>query len=469
MTFRRILSMLLFTAASLSLNFAAAQQQAASGSLPKLQQDFVDLGLGMFIHYGMPTFMDQDWSDPDAALSLFQSPKLNADQWAKAAKSANMTYGCLTTKHHSGFPIWNTKTTSYNVMNTPLKRDVVKEYADAFRKNGLKVMLYYSILDTHHGIRPNQITPDKIKMIKDQITELLTNYGEITALVIDGWDAPWSRISYDDVPFEDIYYLIKSLQPNCLVMDLNAAKYPTEALFYTDIKSYEQGAGQFISQENNKLPALACLPLQENWFWKTSFPTTPVKNVTELVNKFIVPYNGAYCNFILNVAPNKNGLIDDNAVKALQEIGKIYKRADNPAKIPQYAAPIISSNIAKHIRSNSSWSDDMNIMDFANDDNFRSSWSSNPTVKNPWYELTFDKASACNMIVLTAGNSTAATYSLQYFANGKWSDIKADNEGEKKVNIFRFPRIWCEKIRVNITASDPSVAIAELGVFNERG
>ena len=469
MTFRRILSMLLFTAASLSLNFATAQQQAASGSLPKLQQDFVDLGLGMFIHYGMPTFMDQDWSDPDAALSLFQSPKLNADQWAKAAKSANMTYGCLTTKHHSGFPIWNTKTTSYNVMNTPLKRDVVKEYADAFRKNGLKVMLYYSILDTHHGIRPNKITPDKIKMIKDQITELLTNYGEITALVIDGWDAPWSRISYDDVPFEDIYYLIKSLQPNCLVMDLNAAKYPTEALFYTDIKSYEQGAGQFISKENNKLPALACLPLQENWFWKTSFPTTPVKNVTELVNKFIVPYNGAYCNFILNVAPNKNGLIDDNAVKALQEIGKIYKRADNPAKIPQYAAPIISSNIAKHIRSNSSWSDDMNIMDFANDDNFRSSWSSNPTVKNPWYELTFDKASACNMIVLTAGNSTAATYSLQYFANGKWSDIKADNEGEKKVNIFRFPRIWCEKIRVNITASDPSVAIAELGVFNERG
>jgi alpha-L-fucosidase len=116
-------------------------------------------------------------------------------------------------------------------MNTPLKRDVVKEYADAFRKNGLKVMLYYSILDTHHGIRPNQITPASVKMIKDQITELLTNYGEITALIIDGWDAPWSRISYDQVPFEDIYYLIKSLQPNCLVMDLNAAKYPTQALF----------------------------------------------------------------------------------------------------------------------------------------------------------------------------------------------------------------------------------------------
>jgi alpha-L-fucosidase len=468
MTIKRIVALLLVILGAASLHHAAAQQKTANKPLPELQQDFVNLGLGMFIHYGMPTFMDQDWSDPDASLSLFQSPKLDANQWAKAAKSANMTYGCLTTKHHSGFPIWNTKTTAYNVMNTPLKRDVVKEYADAFRKNGLKVMLYYSILDTHHGIRPNEITPADVKMIKDQITELLTNYGEITALIIDGWDAPWSRISYDDVPFEDVYNLIKSIQPNCLVMDLNAAKYPTEALFYTDIKSYEQGAGQFISKENNKLPALACLPLQENWFWKTSFPATPVKNVTELVNKFIIPYNGAYCNFILNVAPNKNGLIDDNAIVALKQMGELYKKNANPPKIPAYAAPIISSNIAKHVVSNSSWSDDMNLMDFANDDSFRSSWSSNPTVKAPWYELTFDKAEPCNMVVLTAGNSSAATYKLQYYANGQWHFIEAKNEGEKKVSIFRFGRIWCEKLKVTITDFTNPPSIAELGVFNER-
>ena len=87
-------------------------------------------------------------------------------------------------------------------MNSPLKRDVVKEFTDAFRANGLKVMLYYSILDTHHKIRPHSITQKDIEMIKAQITELLTNYGQISALIIDGWDAPWSRIGYDDVPFE---------------------------------------------------------------------------------------------------------------------------------------------------------------------------------------------------------------------------------------------------------------------------
>src|SRR3954469_15182532 len=109
----------------LVISFTAYSQKP----LAQLQQEFVDLRFGMFIHFNIPTFMDHDWADPEAPPSLFNPTKLNCDQWAKAAKSANMSYGCLTTKHHSGFAIWNTKTTDYNVMNSPLKRDVVKEYA----------------------------------------------------------------------------------------------------------------------------------------------------------------------------------------------------------------------------------------------------------------------------------------------------------------------------------------------------
>lgn len=93
-------------------------------------------------------------------------------------------------------------------------------------------MLYYSILDTHHKLRPYEIEPKHIEMVKKQITELLTNYGPLEALIIDGWDAPWSRISYDDIPFEQIYRLVKSIQPNCLLMDLNGSKYPAEGLLY---------------------------------------------------------------------------------------------------------------------------------------------------------------------------------------------------------------------------------------------
>ncbi|WP_291026556.1 MULTISPECIES: alpha-L-fucosidase [Dysgonomonas] len=424
----------------------------------------------MFIHFNIPTFMSDDWADPDASPSIFNPRKLDCNQWAKTAKEANMTYGCLTTKHHSGFCIWDTKTTDYNVMNSPLKRDVVKEYVDAFRKEGLGVMLYYSILDTHHKLRPGFISPKHIDMIKAQLTELLTNYGEIKALIIDGWDAPWSRISYDEIPFEDIYYLIKSLQPNCLVMDLNAAKYPTQALFYTDIKSYEQGAGQHISKDSNSLPALSCLPINSAWFWKEDFPKTPVKDPVKLVNDNIIPFNKVYCNFILNAAPNRDGLIDDNAVTAFRRIGKLWKNEGALNNLPKNEAPIISSNIAKFKPANSSWSWDMQLMDFANDDNFKTGWESNPLVSKPWLEIELgNNEQPFNMITITEknNNNDIQSYKLEYLHNGKWQTIFSGTKSDV-IKIHRFDKVWGNKVRISIEESKGSPTIAEFGVYNER-
>lgn len=439
-------------------------------SLPDLQQEFINLRFGMFIHFNIPTFMSDDWADPDASPSIFNPRKLDCNQWAKTAKEANMTYGCLTTKHHSGFCIWDTKTTDYNVMNSPLKRDVVKEYVDAFRKEGLGVMLYYSILDTHHKLRPGFISPKHIDMIKAQLTELLTNYGEIKALIIDGWDAPWSRISYDEIPFEDIYYLIKSFQPNCLVMDLNAAKYPTQALFYTDIKSYEQGAGQHISKDSNSLPALSCLPINSAWFWKEDFPKTPVKDPVKLVNDNIIPFNKVYCNFILNAAPNRDGLIDDNAVAAFRRIGKLWKNEGALNNLPKNEAPIISSNIAKFKPANSSWSWDMQLMDFANDDNFKTGWESNPLVSKPWLEIELgNNEQPFNMITITEknNNNDIQSYKLEYLHNGKWQTIFSGTKSDV-IKIHRFDKVWGNKVRISIEESKGSPTIAEFGVYNER-
>lgn len=354
-------------------------------------------------------------------------------------------------------------------MNSPYGKDVVKEYVEAFRNEGLKIMLYYSILDTHHRLRPNMIKADHINLIKSQITELLTNYGEITALIIDGWDAPWSRISYDEIPFEDIYLMVKSLQPNCLLMDLNAAKYPAEVLFYTDIKSYEQGAGQHISNAN-KLPALSCYPIQDNWFWKESFPGKLVKSPEEIVTKNIIPLNEAYCNFILNVAPNRDGLIDDNALEALKKIGKLWENKGAVGKISPAERPIISSNIAKKKPVESSWSYDMNIMDFVNDDKFNSSWISHPSVEKPWIEITLagsDKG--FNMVVITEleGRSRIEKYRLEYFSNNEWRPIlTGTNTG--KVKIHRFNEVWGSKIRLLIDGFSNTPCIAEFGVYHER-
>lgn len=456
---------------TLLLTMSALMSAAQTKSLHELQQEFVDLRFGMFIHFNMPTFYNQDWPDPDAPATLFNPTKLDCSQWAKAARSAGMTYGCLTTKHHSGFCIWDTKTTDYSVMSSPLKRDVVKEYADAFRAEGLKVMLYYSILDTHHRLRPHRITPDHIAMIKAQLTELLTNYGEITALIIDGWDAPWSRISYDDVPFEDIYRLIKQLQPNCLVMDLNAAKYPREALFYTDIKSYEQGAGQKIDPNANRLPALACLPLQQNWFWKTSFPKDELKSAEAMVRDNVDPYGQAHCNFILNVAPNRDGLFDANALKRLKEIGKLYTERGHVADVPVADDPIISTNLAKNKPAEGSWSDDYAIFDFANDDDFGSCWNANPeTEGEPWLRVDLGREQGVNMVVITdRNNNRLQRYRIEVRSAGQWTTVfEGLSPTPDRVKIHRFPTTFGDQVRLTVLASNHTPSIAELGVYCER-
>ena len=457
---RLFLQMILGITSVLCLN-------AQTKSLHQLQQEFVDLRCGMFIHFNMPTFFNEDWPDPDAAPELFNPVRMDCKQWAKAAKSANMTYGCLTTKHHSGFCIWDTKTTDYSVMSSPFKRDVVKEYADAFRAEGMKVMLYYSILDTHARLRPKCITPQHIEMIKEQLRELLTNYGEITAIIIDGWDAPWSRISYEDIPFQEIYRLIKRLQPDCLVMDLNAAKYPKDALFYTDIKSYEQNAGQHISKESNQLPALSCLPINKSWFWKEEFPTSPVKDPTAIVKDNLEPFNQAYCNFILNVAPNRDGLIDPNAVEGLKQIGAIWKDNATAPELPVYDAPITATNIAKHKPTNSSWSDDMWIMDFANDDDFTTSWRSNKQVAKPWLEVDLDKCHSFNMITITDLQGSIKSYRLLYETDGVWKEICSGDKSDK-VKVHRFDRLWGNKVKIEIDSTNGQASIAEFGVYDEQ-
>ena len=450
--------------------FVMGMESASVKSLHQLQQEFIDRRFGMFIHFNMPTFYDQDWPDPDAPVTVFNPTRLDCRGWAKAAREAGMSYGCLTSKHHSGFCIWDTKTTDYNVMNSPLHRDVVKEYADAFRAEGLEVYLYYSILDTHHRLRPHMITPAHTQMIKDQLTELLTHYGKIAAIIIDGWDAPWSRISYDEVPFEDIYLHIKALQPECLVMDLNAAKYPREALFYTDIKSYEQGAGQHISTQQNRLPALACLPLQSSWFWKSSFPTDKLKDPEELVKQMIEPYGDAYCTFILNVAPNREGRIDDNALAALRKIGLLWTRRGHVANLPEAPSPIISSNLAKNRPSEGTWSDDYAIYDFANDDDFGSCWNSNREVITPWWSVTLECEKPFNMVVITdRTDNRLQRYRIEYLESKGWKTLfEGPSPCRERVKIHRFPTVWGSQIRLTVLESRERTSIAEVGVYFER-
>lgn len=439
-------------------------------SLHQLQQEFVDLKFGLFIHFGMGTYLDEDWADPDRDPSLFNPVKLDCDQWADAAQSAGMTFGCISVKHHNGFCMWNTSTTDYGVMNSGIKRDVFKEFTDAMHSRGMKVMCHFSILDLREKILPRHIKPADTEFIKAQLREILTNYGEITALMIDGWDAPWARISYDDISFEEIYNYVKSIQPDCLVMDLNGAKYPADALFYSDLKAYEQGAGQRIDGSRAWLPSMACDHLQPTWFWKSYFPTHDLPSAESIVNDNILPKNKVGCTFILNAAPNRDGLLDDNAVERLAEIGRLWTNDKKGVEISDAPAPIIASNIAKHRHATGTWSSDSMIHDYANDDNFYSCWESNRSVDNPSLTIELAPQSQFNAVVITDnGNCTLRSYAIDYLRDGKWNEIyNGDAPTPRQVKIHRLDSpVTADAIRLRVFSSEGNVAIAEMGAYLE--
>ena len=442
----------------------------ASKSLHELQQEFVDLKFGLFVHFGMGTYHGEDWADPDKPILDFNPQKLDCRQWVDAAREANMNFGCMSVKHHCGFCMWNTATTDYNACKSGAGRDVVKEFTDALREKGMKVMFHFSILDMHEKILPNNIKPYHTDFIKAQLRELLTNYGPVTALMIDGWDAPWSRLSYEDISFEDIYNFCKSIQPECLVMDLNGAKYPSEALFYSDLKTYEQGAGQKIEKDRSFLPSMACYPLQRTWFWKEDMPQSATKSPEEMVNDNLKPMNDACCTFILNVAPNRDGLFDRNAVDALRQIGKLWKDDGKQHAVAETGAPIISTNLAKHKATIGSWSYDMNQHDLATDDNFSSSWVAHPSVKEPWIQVELGDVYPVNAVVLTDRDDNAIkAYKIECRNNGEWITVyQGPATTEKRVKINRFDPVLADAVKMTVTDAQGNVQIRELGVYNEK-
>jgi alpha-L-fucosidase len=462
------------TALVSSAPWLSAQQSTAhqTKSLLELQQEFLDLRFGMFIHLNMATFEQREWGDPKASPKLFNPTHLDTDQWASAARSANMQYGCLTTKHHDGFCLWPTATSSPSVKDASVHTDIVRAYSESFRKQGLKVCLYFSMLDLRADIRRYQITPEKIAMIKAQLTELLTNYGEITAMIFDGWDAAWTRITYDQLPFRDIYDHVKKLQPNCLMADHNAGQYPGAALYYTDIKEYEQHAGQTIPA-GSIVPSQSGTTLQSEWFWKLDYPKQELRAAKQIVDEWLIPFNERHCNLILNVSPNTEGRFDDNAVSRLAEVGKLWK---NPGPAPKItpSIQITTPNLAFAQPSFASSIADTSGPDLANDNNFHSYWEGDDGQLSGWLEIRFKHATAFNTASIVeprfvkdyGTESRIASYRLQRWSDGKWIDIVHGKE-PAEFQLHQFDRVTTERVRLTLEGKGNPPGIAEFGIYDE--
>lgn len=319
----------------------------ASAQLQTLKENFIEKRFGMFICFNIMSY-GAKWGEANYPIDSFNPQKLDCNQWADAAVSAGITYGLLTTKHHEGFCLWDSKYTEYDVTSTPYKNDIVQQYVDAFRAKGLGIGLYYSIWDSTHNIDKGEVTPNKIEFIKGQITELLSNYGKVDYFVIDGWN--W-RMGHKEVPFREIRELIRQLQPECLITDHTHLQAP----YHMDIPYFEGPFGAFPPEGSTMAATLGHCSVDGNgWFWSDKTPNGMKENdgVDVVVDK-LIKCERRYCNFMLNCMPNREGLLDDIYIKMLDEIGEKWKANENRPVLPDQGPQIWETVPVKEISATS--------------------------------------------------------------------------------------------------------------------
>ena len=299
---------------------------------------FTDARFGMFIHWGLYAMPARhEWirhherirdEDYEKYFELFDPDLFDPRAWAAAAKAAGMKYVVFTTKHHEGFCLWDSKFTDYKATNTPAKRDFVKEIVAAFRAEGLRIGFYYSLIDWHHPdfvidrLSPYRDSPDKAKMnegrdmrryakyMRDQVTELLTNYGKIDVLWFDFSYPGEDGKGRDDWESEKMLKLVRKLQPDILLD--NRLDLPGSG----DIVTPEQftPSKPILDDQGNPAVWEGCQTLSGSWGYHRDEASwkSPRMCVEMLVNH--VSRGG---NLLMNVGPTSRGHLDARALKCL--------------------------------------------------------------------------------------------------------------------------------------------------------
>jgi len=302
---------------------------------------------GMFIHFGLYALPARhEWmknhermtnEDYQKYFDLFDPDLYNPKEWAQKAKQAGMKYAVMTSKHHEGFCLFDSKFTDYKSTNTPAHRDLIREFVDAFRAEGLKVGFYYSLIDWHHPhftidrVHPlradNPADYDKLNRGRDmniyrqylhnQVRELLTNYGTIDIIWLDFSYPGDNGKGHEDWHAKELLAMVRQLQPNIIVNDR------------MDLGDYEDGQ-DFITPEQYKVPQWperygkpfpweTCQTFSGSWGYHRDEQTW--KDNQQLLVLLIETVSKGG-NLLLNVGPTARGDFDYRADNALTAIGE---------------------------------------------------------------------------------------------------------------------------------------------------
>ena len=324
----------------------------AAGSTPNAtQQAQIDRRYGMFIHFGINTFNNVEWSDGTLSADTYRPTAIDADSWVANAKKAGMQYVIAISKHHDGFCMFHTDYTDYGVQNSPVTTDVIAEIAAACRRHGIGLGLYYSLWDRHEKCYRDDRR--YFEFMKGQLTELLDGrYGDICELWLDGsWDKSPERWY---VP--ELYDLVHELQPDCAFAvnhtigsrcRLNCIK----RLYFPDL--YRQGmpiryfpsdfrlcdpyftrrgkAGDpKLYKHEGKLyylpfEATVCMRTSGHWFWSDKYTSSKPRTPEYIVEKY--RHMREQDNLlVINVAPNRDGVQEPSDLEPLFAAAELIRK-----------------------------------------------------------------------------------------------------------------------------------------------
>jgi alpha-L-fucosidase len=445
------------------------------------------LELTAFFHFGVNTFTNHEWGDGKEDPKIFNPTKLDANQWVRVAKDAGFKQVILTAKHHDGFCLWPTKTTTHSVKSSPWKNgkgDVVKEVADACKSQNVGFGIYLSPWDRNSPLYGSEEYND---FFVKQLTELLTNYGRIDEVWFDGANGEGPNGKKQVYDFDRWYKVIRKLQPSATIAIMGPdvrwvgtesgygretewSVVPANNMDQAAIESNSQTGDAFKPEGDMRgddlgsrdkimnakaliwYPAETDVSIRPGWFYHPE-ENDKVKSPEKLLDIYFHSV-GRNSVLLVNLPPDKEGLINEADIKNLKEWTRLRDNIfkNNFAK----GASVIAANgiNAKAILDN----------------NYNTYWTTKGKDTTATIELKLKNKATFSVLMLQeniAIGQRIEKFDLEYWDGTSWKKAAAGTTvGYKR--LLQFDAVTTDKVRLNIISSRLNPTIAELGLFMEK-
>jgi alpha-L-fucosidase len=459
----------------------------AANVIPSARQlRWQELELTAFYHFGINTFTNREWGDGKEDILNFNPTQLDAEQWVKTVKNAGFKQVIITAKHHDGFCLWPSKYTEHSIKNTSYKNgkgDVVKEVAEACRKYNVGFGVYLSPWDRNSAAYGSAAYNT---YFLNQLTELLTQYGKVDEVWFDGANGEGPNGKKQVYDFNSWYALIRKLQPQAVIAvqgpdvrwvgtesgvgrETEWSVLPVAELSQDKIAAASQKdvsvlpnlLGKYDDQDRGSrskivkagglvwYPAETDVSIRPGWFYHRK-EDERVKTADQLMDIYFtsVGRNGV---LLLNIPPDKRGLIADSDVKSLAAFGEKMKST-------------FSNNLAVSAKVSATSGNNLNALF---DEKLKTYLSISPKDSTVEIEFKWDKKVKFNVLKLQENISIGQRiekFSAEYFDGKEWKQfVNGTTVGYKR--LIEFDEVNADRVRFNILSSRLNPALAEFGLY----